>query len=345
MDKKKPDLTPVQRITPAEVMRDAPIERVPEVDVQALLQAFLDRKFPTTLDAYTRDLSCFARFLGLDKKSGHELAAKLLLSQGAGKGNALALEYQNWLWKQGYAPKTINRRLAALRSLVKLARLLGMVSWTIEIQDVQSKALRDTRGPGRDGFLAMIEVLDGDASARAARDRAIVRLLYDMALRRAEVASLDYQDLDMKTWRAAVRGKGRTEDEWLSVPKTTREALVTWIAQRGPKNGPLFTSFDPARKGTGRLTGRSIHRIVKKLGQRAGVDERQARPHGLRHAAITRALELLGGDIRKASKFSRHKKIETLLIYDDNRRDLGGEVADMLSEDSSGEGEDGREAS
>lgn len=66
--------------------------------------------------------------------------------------------------------------------------------------------------------------------------------------------------------------------------------------------------------------------MVRALGRKAGV---AVRPHGLRHSAITEALDLTG-DVRKVQRFSRHKNLAVLMVYDDNRRDLGGEVARLL---------------
>jgi integrase/recombinase XerC len=54
----------------------------------------------------------------------------------------------------------------------------------------------------------------------------------------------------------------------------------------------------------------------------------------LRHQGITRALDLAGDDVRKVRRFSRHAKLDTLLKYDDNRRDEAGALARMLGEDS-----------
>ena len=54
-------------------------------------------------------------------------------------------------------------------------------------------------------------------------------------------------------------------------------------------------------------------------------------PHGLRHAAITEALDLTGGDVRKVQRFSRHRDLQTLTIYDDARIDMGGEVAKLVA--------------
>jgi integrase/recombinase XerC len=54
----------------------------------------------------------------------------------------------------------------------------------------------------------------------------------------------------------------------------------------------------------------------------------------LRYQGITRVLDLANRDVRKVKRFSRHAELETLLRYDDNRRDEGGAVAHLLGEDS-----------
>ncbi|HVT40002.1 MAG TPA: hypothetical protein VHE78_13215 [Gemmatimonadaceae bacterium] len=53
--------------------------------------------------------------------------------------------------------------------------------------------------------------------------------------------------------------------------------------------------------------------------------------HGLRHAAITHALDVCAGDVRKVQKFSRHRDLRTLTVYDDNRQDVAGEVAKLVA--------------
>ena len=110
-----------------------------------LLGAFLAGRRPTTLRAYRKDLADFADFLGLADAGA---AVELLVAGGAGRANALALGYRAHLTDRGLAPATIARRLAALRSVVKLARTLGRVAWTIDIPSPRTQAYRDTRGPG-----------------------------------------------------------------------------------------------------------------------------------------------------------------------------------------------------
>lgn len=123
---------------------------------------------------------------------------------------------------------------------------------------------------------------------KALRDRAVLRLLYDLGLRRSEVVGLDVDDLDLDAGTVAVLGKGRTQKSSLTLPGPTKEAIRQWLELRGMELGPLFINFDRARKGC-RLTGTSLYRIVRSLGEQVGL---RVRPHGLRHTAITEACKL-----------------------------------------------------
>jgi integrase/recombinase XerC len=104
------------------------------------------------------------------------------------------------------------------------------------------------------------------------------------------------------------------------------------MKSRGDAPGPLLIRLDRAAAGMDRLTGDAVARLVKALGRKAGL-AREVRPHGLRHEAITRALDLCPGDLRRVRHFSRHAKIGTLLRYDDNRRDEAGAIARLPGDD------------
>ena len=288
-----------------------------------LVGAFLSGRNPKTLLAYGKDLQDFSAFLGV---SSTDEAATLLLSHGAGPANGLALAYRTHLLGRSLSPATVNRRLASLRSMVKLGRVLGMVSWGLEVESVKSAAYRDTRGCGVDGFKRMLESLEAGLDAKSLRDRSILRLLFGMALRRGEVVSLDLSHLDLEGGRLSIMGKGRTERESLTIPAKALDALKAWVAVRGEHEGPLFTSLDRGHRGH-RLDGSAVYRMVSELGQTVGL---VVRPHGLRHAGITQALDLTNGNTRAVQRFSRHRKLETLSLYDDNRSDLGGQVASLV---------------
>src|SRR5947209_18006544 len=116
-------LVPTGPPAPVPIDPPAPVPALGPVD---LLAAFLAGRNPRTLRAYDRDLRDFARFLGAaDARSG----VALLLDLPHGTANAMALGYKAHLVDRGLKSATIARRLAALRSVVKMARTVGVVAW------------------------------------------------------------------------------------------------------------------------------------------------------------------------------------------------------------------------
>lgn len=289
-----------------------------------LVDLFLSGKSPQTLRAYSRDLADFADFSGLGSVAE---SVDALCAGGQGGAHALVLRYRSALLTRELSPATINRRLAAVRSLVSLGRTLGIIGWTLEVPGVRSSRYRDTRGCGLDGFRLMLALAEKDRTAKGARDRAVLRLLWDLALRRAEVCSLDLSDLDLGAGTISVMGKGRREKETLTLPPSTLAALRSWLDVRGTEPGPLVTNADRRTRGA-RLTGAGLYHLVRSLGAKVGA---VVRPHGIRHASITTALDATGGNVRDAQRFSRHKDTRTLMLYDDNRTDAAGSVAALVS--------------
>jgi integrase/recombinase XerC len=293
----------------------------PKADSARLVQAFLGGLNPNTLRAYRRSLEDFRVYLKAESVS--EAIGKFLTKSG-GEANAIVLSYKNRLIEAGKSAGTVTARLAAIRSLVKLARTLGVIQWSIEIKGPKSEVYRDTKGPGREAFDRVVADLEKKNDAPSRRDLAILRLLHDVALRRGEVVSLDIEHVDLENGTLSILGKGRHERETITLPEATKAALARWIEVAGRKTGPLFTNFDPAKKG-GRLTGTSIYRLVRDT---YGL----IRPHGLRHTAITEALELTDGNVRAVQKFSRHKDVRVIERYDDNRKDIAGEIAKRIAD-------------
>ena len=167
--------------------------------------------------------------------------------------------YRGAMLDAGLAPATVNRRLSALRSIVQLGRTFGMVTWSLEIDGVKTKAYRDTAGPGLQGVTAVKrQAAKHRSPAKAARDVAIIRLLFDLALRRGEVAMLDLKDLDLRASRLWIKGKGRREREAITLPPRTVVVLKAWLRHRGKEPGPLFINFHHANKCLVRLEPNGI---------------------------------------------------------------------------------------
>lgn len=299
-----------------------------EPHVADLVKAFLSGKSQKTIHAYRQDLISLSEFLHVGSIDD---AARVILGGNHGQANLFALQFKDSLTNAGLSPSTVNRKLSALRSFVQLAKTIGIVGWDLQVRNVRSQPLRDTRGVGADGFRCLLSVARGQRQPqKAARDVCILRLCYDLALRRTEVASLDIEDVDLSGSRVMVQGKGKTEKSPMTIPEPTKRALEAWIGFRGMEAGALFVSRDRTGKAeTRRLTDNGLYRMICSLGKRAGV---RARPHGIRHAAVTQVLNLTGGDLRLAQRFARHSNPATTILYDDQRRDGAGDAARILAE-------------
>jgi integrase/recombinase XerC len=304
-----------------QLVRRAPVGLAPVAPpllADDLIQDFLSRRSENTRRAYDGDLQKFAEFMDAPTPAA---AVDALIALGPARANHMLARYRDHMAKANLAPATRNRRIAAIRAAIKLARKLGMLTWTLEVENERSRAYRETAGPGEAAFAKMLK-------RAGPRDAAIICLLHDLGLRRAEAISLDLEHVDLKAGKVSVLGKGKVERHQMTLAPETKSALAKWIALRGDAPGPLFFGTRGRAKG-GRLTGSSVYSLVKALGREARIG--RVTPHGLRHTAITEALELTHGDIQKVQKFSRHANVQTVLLYDDQRRDQAGEVSAMVA--------------
>lgn len=310
-----------------QTLKIVPMASALATDANQLIEAFLAGRNAKTIRAYSKDLVDFQTFLGARSITN---AAELLLGTDHGKANLRALQYRAHLTDRKLQPATINRRLAALRSLVQMARILGMVPWKLEVQNVKSTPYRDTKGPGKEGFRSLLQTVEKKTTGKAVRDKAILRLLYDLALRSGELVALDLGDLDLAKSSVSILGKGRTEKETLTMPQPTKEALENWLQMRGRDPGPLFLNFDPAKKGN-RLTQTSLYRIIRRLGEKNGF---KTRPHALRHTAITEAVKMAQMNnfgLEEVCDYSRHRSVAALMVYRDRERNVQGQLSALVA--------------
>lgn len=304
--------------------------RLPSPD--EILASFLARRSPRTREAYESDLRDFAAHVG-----GGDLSAVLdwLRLLTGPQANAIALSWRTAMVERGLAAATVNRRLSSLRCATALMRTVGLIAWTLEVESERASRVRDTRGPAEPGVKALLRAARSQRDPwKAARDVALLRLIHDLALRRSEAVSLDLEHLALASDppTVSIQGKGETTRQALTLPDPTKTAIAAWLLQRGPKPGPLFLSADRRRRRHGiadRLTGEGVRLLLASLCQRAALP--RVKPHGLRHSAVTSALDATSGDLRRVQRFSRHSDVRTLQVYDDNRSDLGGEVAKLVA--------------
>ena len=299
-------------------------------DVVGLLLA--DKRSHATRRAYQADLNGFFRSFGDGNASPEAAAAFLAL--GVPQVAQVLANYKAGLLAKGLSEATVNRRLAAVRSLLKFSYRLGLAQTDGRglVNGEKSRGYRDTRGIDIVAMRRLIS-LPGTGSLRGLRDTALLRLLCENALRRAEICSLNVGDFVPEEKRLFVIGKGRgTQREPVTLSPRLVQALIEYCVAAGSAmgpGGPLFRNLDnrPGVRG-GRLTVDGLFHVVTAYGERMGIT---LTPHRLRHSAITAALDLTGGDVRKVQKLSRHADLKTLTVYDDNREDLQGAVSQLLS--------------
>jgi integrase/recombinase XerC len=257
------------------------------------------------------------KFLESDRYSAFEIMTQW-------KGNLI---------QQRLTPATINRRLAAVKSLVNHAYVTGHCEWTLEgIKGERLTAYRDTTGIDIERFRLVLATCPLE-TIQGIRDYAILTLLWSNALRRSELTKCNIKDFDPDEATLRIYDKGRgTEAEIIRLGEETLKALSTYLKMRGETtpDDPLFVAHKSGYDGH-RLSTNSIYNIVRHRCEKAGIKKVMS-PHRIRHSAITTALDVTEGDVRRVQKLSRHRNLNTLLIYDDNRQNLQGEVTKLLNE-------------
>jgi len=215
--------------------------------------------------------------------------------------------YLAWLHSQRVSRATIARKLAALRSAFRFLARRGFM-----IRN-PAREVGNPRLPMRlPSFLPVDEAWQlmespVPATVQGKRDRAILELLYAAGLRVAELCGLDPADLDRSQGTVRVLGKGNKE-RIVPVGDQALRALDAYLARRPAGDGPLFQNL----RG-GRLTVRSVHRIVRARARGAGI-ARPVTPHTLRHTFATHMLDQ-GADLRLIQDLLGHSRLSTTQKY------------------------------
>ncbi|MBI5364291.1 MAG: tyrosine recombinase XerC [Planctomycetes bacterium] len=257
---------------------------------------------PHTLRAYGKDLEQFARFLALREVGEPAEITPRTLRAYLGELDGRAL-----------ARSSIQRKLSAARSWFKHLLRRG------ELETHPAAGLRQRRGERKlPGALSTEEVeallMAPDVAKPAGRrDKALLEFVYSAGTRAAETVGLDQADLDLARGVARVRGKGRKE-RLVALGRYAREALKEYLddpARPRAKGADSAAVFLNPRGG--RLTTRSLGRIVDACVRKAGIT-RRCTPHTLRHSFATHLLDK-GCDLRSVQELLGHAHLVTTQIY------------------------------
>lgn len=299
----------------------------PRRDLELAVRGCAAEITPASRRKYAAAMERFAEYLGV---TGGSSALLHLVELGPLRGQLAVQEWREAMTKAGLAPATIAGHLAGVKFGWRCVRRAGLAAWSLDVRAPRVILLRDTRGPSLDEVRRVLAAASAQLEPQRGRDVALVALLATMGLRREELSAADVDDYDRARGRLRILGKGRDEHEWVTIPDAVATHLNAYLDARGAVLGEsLFHNHSRARCSR-RLTGGGIARILAELGRRAEPPV-QLTPHGLRHTATTEALNLTGGDVRQVKHFTRHRKLETVLVYDDRRRDAGGAIAEALA--------------
>jgi integrase/recombinase XerC len=272
--------------------------------IQQFIQYLLSEKnaSPHTCRCYQTDLEEFEGFL---KGSGMYLAeaGRIKIEEV----DRLAIrKYLSFLHRKN-RKSSIARKVSTLRSFYKYLVREQIISFNPAKNVATPKAQKPL--PTTLTVDEAFRLMESPAEKKQLRDRAILELLYSSGLRVSELVGLDENQLDQELGIVKVMGKGRKE-RIVPVGKKAMEALKAYLKDRGHVEAaaPIFVN---ARGG--RLTSRSVGRLVKKYTRRSGVF-RKISPHSLRHTFATHLLDA-GADIREIQEMLGHASLSTTQRY------------------------------
>ena len=254
-----------------------------------------------TIKAYRGDLENFAAYAGSrNLRQIDHLAIRGFLSH---------------LYEKGLSKTSVARSLAAVRSLYRWLAQEG------EVEQNPAALVATPKLPRKLPRVPTIEemntVLDGampEVAAFPERDRLLLELLYGCGIRNSELVGIDLDDVRLSAEAILIRGKGKKE-RYVPFGDPVKKALAGYlpmrqqIATKRKQNVPALL----INQRGGRLTTRSVGRIIKKIAVAKGLPP-DVHPHTLRHAFGAHLLEE-GADLRAIQEMLGHERLSTTQRY------------------------------
>jgi integrase/recombinase XerC len=273
-----------------------------EKSVAQFLRVLRERNSsPHTIKAYAGDLGNFSSYIGSRPwRSIDHVAIRGFLSH---------------LYEKGLGKTSVARSLAAVRSLYRWLAQEGVV------EQNPAKLVSTPKLPKKLPRVPTIEemntVLDGQMPEVASfpeRDRLMLELLYSCGIRNSELIGINLDDIRLSAEAVLIRGKGKKE-RYVPFGDSVKSALASYLPARQrtlaehKKNTPALL----INQRGGRLTTRSVGRIIKKIAVAKGLSP-DVHPHTLRHAFGTHMLEE-GADLRAIQEMLGHERLSTTQRY------------------------------
>jgi len=254
-----------------------------------------------TIKAYTGDLDAFAAYVGeRDWKTIDHVAIRGFLSH---------------LYDKGLSKTSVARALAAVRSLYRWLAQEGIVEQNpAKLVSTPRLAVKLPRVPTIEEVNSVLDGKMPEAASSPERDRLLLELLYGCGIRNSELVGINLEDMRISNEAILIRGKGKKE-RYVPFGESVRNALVNylpWRQQLLATRKKVTPALLVNQRG-GRLTTRSVGRIVKRIAVAKGLSP-DVHPHTLRHAFGTHLLEE-GADLRSIQELLGHERLATTQRY------------------------------
>lgn len=254
-----------------------------------------------TIKAYAGDLENFASYIG--SRTWRQI------------DHVTIRGFLSHLYEKGLSKASVARSLAAVRSLYHWLAQEGVVEQNPA--SLVSTPKLPKKLPRVPTIEEMNSVLDGSMPEVASfpeRDRLMFELLYGCGIRNSELIGINLEDVSMNAEAILIRGKGKKE-RYVPFGDAARSALAVYLPARQQviaANKKVSAALLVNQRG-GRLTTRSVGRIVKKIAVAKGLSP-DVHPHTLRHAFGTHLLEE-GADLRAIQEMLGHERLSTTQRY------------------------------
>lgn len=271
-------------------------------EIEKLLDDYLGyleiekNRSPKTSENYGRYLRAFIQKTGVKSADGIT--------------SDVVRDFRILLARTGIKKITQSYYVIALRTFLTYLVKRGMKVLPPETIELPKVSRRDIEVLDYRELERLIEAPKGN-DLRALRDRALIETLFSTGLRLSELCNLN-RYIDIERGEISVRGKGdKLRVVFLS--RGSKEKLASYIAKRADAEEALFVSISRGGKIIGRITPRSVERLVDFYARKAGISKK-VHPHQLRHSFATDLL-VNGADIRSVQELLGHANIATTQVY------------------------------
>jgi len=283
------------------------------MDIKELKKEFLEYleiergRSLKTLENYDRYLKKFLDFSKI--KNPEEIDDELV------RKYRLFLNREKTPKGENLSRKTQNYHLIALRMFLKYLAKREIKSLAPEKIDLAKIPQNQLELITEEELERVLDAPNGK-DVKSLRDKAILELLFSTGMRVSELCSLNRDQVsEAKTGEISIRGKGG-KIRVVFISDRAKEAVKNYLEKRTDTEEALFVRIPNFKKNVsflGRLTPRSVERIIKYYAIKAGV-AKKVTPHSLRHLFATDLLQA-GADIRSVQALLGHSSITTTQIY------------------------------